>query len=109
MPTAAIYVGPSVLAPGAYAFAEGMKIADAVKLAGGLALPKGRRAALLRIPPMSIAVYRPSKTDPDPAQPIFRCPFDIKSPPDYGMSKCGQQLKPGDLILIQDLTRFIIP
>ena len=109
VPKVAIYVGPSVVRPGAYAFTKGMTIADAVKMAGGLKLPSIHLQKAVRFAPMTISLYRPTKADPDPKRPIFTCPFEIKSPPDYGLTKCGQQFEPGDLLLVQDLTRFIIP
>lgn len=89
VPKNPIFVGPWVGKPGAYRFKNGMTVADAIKMAGGVTDY-----------PTRIIVRRPTKEDPDPemwGSAIYSCELD-RSKSDAGVSSCSFPLKSRDFV-----------
>ena len=100
VPERAVYIWPWVKTPGAYAFREGMTVAELVALAGGLILderykdvPELKDEAY----PKTIDVTRPSPENPDPTTSMYQCALDW-SKSDAGISQCRFELHQGDLV-----------
>lgn len=104
LPAKAVFVGPNVVRPGAYALKPNTSILDLLKEAGEIGPAVGTS---------TIALYRPTKEVPNPESPTFWCQTKAGPKPSHNLVLCGTIfLGNGDLVYVQEKPKemkYVLP